>query len=233
MFADWLPEEISSYLRPLTTDQPPNTNTDTSPPSNAANAYTTTSSASFVLEGLGGRSWVDLSGGPYQDSPDSWNWASEDNRVGRGVLNGVRSQGSCGACWAFAATAATEASIVINALDHTSRGEANRGWVKGRGGGLESGSGENFFGGDGEGNGGSLSGGENSSSRSEGGSNLPSRPMVTVSLSVQEIIDCDVSSGDLGCRGGSPALAYSYIMAHGLALWDQYPFIQRVSVTLY
>jgi len=45
------------------------------------------------------------------------------------------------------------------------------------------------------------------------------------SLSVQQIVDCDVGNGDLGCSGGDPPIAYAYVTkAGGLEAESSYPY---------
>lgn len=49
---------------------------------------------------------------------------------------------------------------------------------------------------------------------------------IVESLSVQQLIDCDVN-WDKGCIGGNPVSAYPYIMRHGLAAETSYPYRQK------
>jgi cathepsin F len=45
-----------------------------------------------------------------------------------------------------------------------------------------------------------------------------------VTLSMQQIVDCDTSDG--GCNGGNPPTAYEYVMgAGGLELYNDYPYV--------
>jgi hypothetical protein len=48
-------------------------------------------------------------------------------------------------------------------------------------------------------------------------------PPPPLSLSVQELIDCD-RGFNRGCAGGNPMHAYQYIMAFGLGEWADYPY---------
>jgi len=48
------------------------------------------------------------------DSVGAVNWASSENRLGRSIVPPIRNQGTCGACWAFVAVAAVEASVHLN-----------------------------------------------------------------------------------------------------------------------
>ena len=52
---------------------------------------------------------------------------------------------------------------------------------------------------------------------------------VLVSLSAQELIDCD--SNNYQCNGGSLTNAYNYIINHGLALASDYPYLGVVRCT--
>eukprot|EP01041_Mallomonas_annulata_P004172 gene4172-8291_t len=47
-----------------------------------------------------------------------------------------------------------------------------------------------------------------------------------VSLSVQELIDCDTDF-NRGCMGGNPIFAFEYIMSEGLTGWYDYPYREQ------
>lgn len=49
----------------------------------------------------------------YLKIPHDLNWATSNNPTGIPTVSPVRDQGSCGACWAFVAVGATEASVRI------------------------------------------------------------------------------------------------------------------------
>lgn len=53
-----------------------------------------------------------------------------------------------------------------------------------------------------------------------------------VSLSVQQLLDCD-RAFNRGCFGGNPVNAYSYIMQNGLNSWDDYPYVEFAVRGLY
>lgn len=44
------------------------------------------------------------------------------------------------------------------------------------------------------------------------------------SMSVQELIDCDVKY-NMGCQGGNPIMAYNYVIKEGLVSWQEYPYM--------
>ena len=46
--------------------------------------------------------------------PSAVDWSTTNNKLGRGVVTGVKDQDACGACWAFTAVGATEASVAMN-----------------------------------------------------------------------------------------------------------------------
>lgn len=45
-----------------------------------------------------------------------------------------------------------------------------------------------------------------------------------VSLSEQELVDCDVNTGNQGCNGGYMENAFDYIKKHGLTTQEDYPY---------
>lgn len=51
----------------------------------------------------------------------------------------------------------------------------------------------------------------------------------TLNLSIQELLDCDTAA-DQGCTGGNPLLAFYYIHRHGLASWDEYPYVGKEDI---
>jgi len=93
-------------------------------------------------------------------TPESWDW------VAKGAVNGVKNQGQCGSCWAFATVANIE------------------------------------------------------------GINFVSGSKTLVSLSEQELVDCDHKTGDQGCKGGLPSNAYKDMIQSklGLELESDYPY---------
>ena len=44
-----------------------------------------------------------------------------------------------------------------------------------------------------------------------------------ISLSVQELVDCD-NSYNKGCEGGNPLYAYEYVKLNALTSWEDYPY---------
>merc|ERR1712086_373320 len=45
-----------------------------------------------------------------------------------------------------------------------------------------------------------------------------------VSLSEQQLVNCDVDGGDLGCKGGLPDNAFKYVESTGLTTESNYPY---------
>jgi len=46
-----------------------------------------------------------------------------------------------------------------------------------------------------------------------------------ISLSPQQIVDCDTGNGDYGCEGGDTTTAYKYVIgAGGMETWTNYPY---------
>lgn len=48
-----------------------------------------------------------------------------------------------------------------------------------------------------------------------------------VSLSEQELVDCDVQTGNMGCNGGFMETAFDFVKQKGLATEDAYPYAER------
>jgi len=47
-----------------------------------------------------------------------------------------------------------------------------------------------------------------------------------ISLSPQQIVDCDLGNGDEGCNGGDTPTAYEYVIkTGGMETWDNYPYV--------
>jgi len=60
------------------------------------------------------RNFARFEEGQNQKIPDSIDWSTNKNPLGKSIVNPVRSQGSCGSCWAFAAVSAIEGKCAQN-----------------------------------------------------------------------------------------------------------------------
>ena len=126
------------------------------------------------------------------------NWATHHNPDGVKLVHPPMDQGTCGSCWAVAATGSLETSAA--------RREAFLTYLR-----LTEDESHSY---------------NNATARSiavKKAQRVERRAFQKLDLSIQELIDCDVVS-DQGCVGGNPLLAFYYLHRYGVTSSKRYPY---------